>query len=132
MTTRVTHELRPLTERILPRLPGPRLLWIVVWACVPWLNAGANLLLGTKRTSAVWEQGTLLVILNYAALSFAVVLTLWGTGRIARQLEALQATTRSLPEGTTTEAFRGMNSVAGPVVLSAAASVGFWRQRTHP
>jgi hypothetical protein len=28
----------PLTERILARLPGPRLAWVVVWASVPWLN----------------------------------------------------------------------------------------------
>ena len=66
---------------MLARLPGPRALGIGVWALVPWLNAGANLLLDTGGTSAVWEQSRALVILNYAALSLAIVITLWGSGR---------------------------------------------------
>jgi hypothetical protein len=36
-------------------------------------------LLGTERTSAVWEQGTAIVALNYAALSLGVGITLWGS-----------------------------------------------------
>ena len=63
--------LRPLTERILARLPGQRASWIVVWALVPWLNAGVNLAVEEEARSAVWEQGTTVVVLNYAALSFA-------------------------------------------------------------
>ena len=78
----MTPRLRPVTERILGRLPGPRALWIAVWALAPWLNAGANLLLETGERSAVWEQSRVLVVLNYAALSFAVVMALWGTERI--------------------------------------------------
>jgi hypothetical protein len=35
----------PLTERILSRLPGPRLVWVVAWAMVPWLNLAAILAL---------------------------------------------------------------------------------------
>jgi hypothetical protein len=85
-TSAVPGRLPPLTERILARLPGARLLWIGVWALVPWANAGANVFLDTGGTSAVWEQSDLLVVLNYAALSFAVALTLWGTERIGRPL----------------------------------------------
>lgn len=60
-------QLRPLTERVLGRLPGsPRTVWIVAWAAVPWLNAGANLLLEDEARSAVWEQSGVLVALNYA------------------------------------------------------------------
>jgi hypothetical protein len=94
----VTRSLRPLTGRILGRLPGPRPLWIAVWALVPWLNAGANLLLNTDSRSAIWEQSRTLVLLNYAALSFAIVITLWGTDRIARRLETLRATTAKVLE----------------------------------
>ena len=61
--------LRPLTKRILASLPGSRVLWIVVWAFVPWVNAGINLLVEPEDRSAVWEQGRLLVVLNYAAVS---------------------------------------------------------------
>jgi hypothetical protein len=48
-----TSPLRPLTERILAAVPGPRALWLVVWALVPWLNAGANLLLERGARSDV-------------------------------------------------------------------------------
>jgi len=109
--------LRPVTERILARLPGPRPLWIAVWALVPWLNAGANLLLESEARSAVWEQGRALVLLNYAALSFAIAMTLWGTGRLARRLETLEV--------GSSEPFRELNSVAGPVVASAATAIAF-------
>lgn len=66
--------LRPLTERILEELPGPRVAWIAACALVPLLNAGANLLLDGEGTSAVWEQILTLVVLNYVALSAAVVI----------------------------------------------------------
>jgi uncharacterized membrane protein YbhN (UPF0104 family) len=70
--------------------------WIVLWALLAWLNAGLNLLLEPEARSAVWEQSRLLVILNYAALSVAIVITLWGTARIARRLEALRASTSKI------------------------------------
>jgi hypothetical protein len=100
-------------------------LWVALWAIVPWLNAGANLLLETEGTSAVWEQSRALVLLNYGALSFAVVITLWGTERIARRVEALRSTTSKVLEGNASEPFREMNSVVGPLVASAATSIVF-------
>ena len=81
---RVSARLRPLTERILAAVPGPRSLGILVWALVPWLNFGANLLLDTGSRSAIWEQRRALVVINYATLSLAIVITLWGAQRIAR------------------------------------------------
>ena len=68
-----------------------------MWALVPWLNAGANLLLETEARSAVWEQSRALIVLNYAALSFAVVITLWGTERIEWRLETLRVPTLNVP-----------------------------------
>jgi hypothetical protein len=55
-----------------------------VWALVPWLNAGANLLLETGARSALWDQSRVVVVLNYAALSLAMVLT--------RQMRAVKET----------------------------------------
>jgi hypothetical protein len=101
------------------------MLWIVAWALVPWLNAGANLLLETGARSAIWEQSRALVLLNYAALSLAIAMTLWGTERIARRLETLRATASSVLEGDGREPFREMNSVVGPVVASAATAIAF-------
>jgi hypothetical protein len=112
------RSLRPLTERILGRLPGPSGLWVAAWALVPWLNAGANLLLSDDGTSAVWEQSGTLVVLNYVALSLAVAIALWGTGRIARRVDSLRTAEEDDP-------FRGMYSAAGPLLLTAAAALAF-------
>jgi hypothetical protein len=121
----VAASLRPLTERILAYLPGPRLVWIAVWALVPWLNAGANLLLDTGERSAVWEQSRTFVILNYAALSLAVAITLWGADRVARRLATFRATVSDVLEGDTREPFREMSSALGPLMLSAGGAVAF-------
>lgn len=117
--------LRPMTERILAHLPGPRVLWIAAWTLVPWLNAGANLLLETGERSAVWEQGRVLVILNYAALSFAMIVTLWGAERIAQRVETLGATTSKVLTGDSSELFREMNSFRWPLLATAATSLAF-------
>jgi hypothetical protein len=111
----MTRELCPVTERILARLPGQRTLWFVLWALVPWLNAGLNLLFEDEARSAVWEQDQTLVVLNYAALSVGVFIALWGSERLSRRLEALRST----------DAFRLMNSRAGPVAAAVATALAF-------
>jgi hypothetical protein len=73
----------------------------------------------------VWEQQRALVVLNYAALSFAIVLAFWGTARIARRVETLRAATSNVLEVTPTEQFREMNSVVGPLLASAATAIAF-------
>ena len=115
----------PLSERVLERLGEPRVLWIAAWASIPCLNAGANLLLGTDRTSAVWDQSNVLVILNYAAISLAIAVSLWGTGRIVRRLEALRAARPVTLEAGQGRHFRGMNSAVGPIVASVVAAIVF-------
>jgi hypothetical protein len=116
--------LTPLSERVLARLGGRPAVWIAAWALVPWINAGVNLLLGEDRTSPVWEQSATLVVLNYAALSFAVAMSLWGATYVARRLEALEEETSEVLVGEASEPFRSVNSVAGPAILSALAALG--------
>jgi hypothetical protein len=119
------HRLRPLSTRILGALPGPRALWICAWALVPWLNAGANLLMDTGARSAVWDQSDLVIVLNYAALSVAVFITLWGAERIARRLDALRTITAEVLAGDVRDPFREMNSRAAPLVASGATALAF-------
>ena len=119
------HRLLPLTERILARLPGERVFWLAAWALVPALNAGANLLLGTDRSSAVWEQSRTLVVLNYVALGFAVLIALWGSRRIARRLETLLLETSRALAAPVGHPFRGVNGTAGPLAASAVVAVVF-------
>jgi hypothetical protein len=116
--------LQPLTERLLARLPGAHAVWVLVWALVPWANAGANLLLETGARSAIWEESAALVVVNYAALSFGVAITVWGTGRIARRVESLHETT-SLDVDDASNRFREINSVAGPLTCAAAVALAF-------
>jgi hypothetical protein len=117
--------LTPLSERVLALLGSPRAVWIAAWALVPWANAAANLLLGAKRTSAVWEQSALLVVLNYAAISLAVVLSLWGARTIARRLDVLHDPTSEVLVGEAAEPFRGINSRVGPLTASAITAAAF-------
>ena len=114
----------PLTERILRQLPGPQGVWIALWAAVPWLNAGANLLQDEDARSVIWEQSDVMIVLSYAAMSFAVAITLWGAKRIARRLGTLLSTSEVL-RGEAGESFRELNSVTGPLVGSATVAVAF-------
>jgi hypothetical protein len=118
----VTTELRPLTERLLAYVPGARALWIAVWALVPWLDAGANLILDTGTRGAMWEQSRAFLFLNCAALSLAIAIALWGTRRIARRVETSHETTWRRLEGDRHEAFGEMNDVVGPLVASAVTA----------
>jgi hypothetical protein len=121
----VAASLRPVTERILERLPGRRLVWIALWALVPWLNAGANLLFEPERRSSVWDQSDRLVVLSYAVFSAAVVITLSGSERVASRLETLRTTTANVLEGDSREPFREVNSTWGPLLLAAATAIAF-------
>ena len=111
----MSRDLQPLSERVIARLPGSRWKWIAAWALVPWLNAGLNLVLDTESKSAIWEQSRTLVVLNYAALSVAIVLALWGSERLARRLKALGRQ----------QQFREINSAGPPLVGAVATAVAF-------
>jgi hypothetical protein len=119
-----TSRLRPLTERILTAAPGPRELWLIAWALVPWLNAGTNLLLEPGARSAIWDQSRTLIILNYAASSAAVVVTLWGTARIARRLEDLRGELKDL-KLPTRQPFHEVNRVLVPFVAAGVTAAAF-------
>lgn len=115
----------PLTERILDRVPGPRLLSIGLWALVPWLNAGGNLLLDADSRSDVWDQRGMVVALSYAALSLAVVIALWGSRRIARALVAVESIAETVFEGDTRAAFREVGNAVGPLAVTLVAALAF-------
>jgi hypothetical protein len=106
--------IRPLSGRILGRLPGDSWLWIAVWALVPWINALVNLSLDEESRSAVWDEGATLVVLSYSALSLAMVVTLWGASEVARRIARLGDRSTDVFEGPA--AARARFEVAGPMV----------------
>lgn len=91
---------------------------------MPLLNAGAYVLLEPRERSGVWERDTTLIALNYAFLILAVVITLWGSSRIARRLEALRLDPDA-PPASRRRVFRTLNATGGPLTLAAATAVAF-------
>jgi len=114
----------PLTERILLRLPGHRARWLVAWGLVPWLNLG--LLVATGSPGWSGDRVPVVEVLNRVAVTFAVLLSLWGAARIADELGRLQ---RELAEAVEQEEpdvawiFRGVDSVLAPLLLLVAVGV---------
>ena len=116
----------PGTERLLARLPGLDVVWIVIWSAVPWANAGLNLLFDTGERSAVWEQSRPVVLLNYAALSLAILVAFFGSRVMARRVEALDETaTQLFVDASTRRSFREINLLTGPLAGTAATALAF-------
>jgi hypothetical protein len=114
----------PLSERILLRLRGPRLTWVFAWALVPWLNLGVILAAG----AAEWgPTGVPLVeVLNRTAVTFAVLLSLWGATRITEGLRTLRPALAKVVEQDEPEVerlFQGVDSTLAPLLLTAAAAI---------
>lgn len=114
----------PLTERILSRLPGPRLAWVVAWALVPWLNLAVVAALGAGD----WTRPGVPLgeVLNRTAVTFAVLLSLWGTARISDELRSLGpslATVVEQEEPDVERLFHGIDSTPVPLLLTAATMV---------
>ncbi|HET6919151.1 MAG TPA: hypothetical protein VFI46_06765 [Jiangellaceae bacterium] len=114
----------PLTERILSRLRGPRFAWVVAWALVPWLNLAVVVALGAGE----WTRPGVPVgeVLNRTAVTFAVLLSLWGTARITDKLRSLGpsvATVVEQEEPDVERLFHGIDSTLVPLLLTAATMV---------
>ncbi len=112
----------PLTERILGSLPGPRLTWVVAWALVPWVNLAVLVIAGTSG----WHRtGVPLVeVLNRAAVTLAVVLSLWGVHKIADELQWLRPRLGGVVgDADVVKLFRGMGKIAGPIAIVAAVGI---------
>lgn len=115
----------PLTERILSRLPGPRVTWTLVWALVPWLN-----LLAVRASGAEEWAGTAAIpvseVLNRAAVSCAILLSLWGAARITDDLRRVGVALTEVVEQDERDVralFRGVDSTVAPLLLTATGVV---------
>lgn len=114
----------PLTERILARLPGRRLAWVVAWALVPWLNLAVIVVLGDgewARTGVPLEE-----VLDRTAVTFAVLLSLWGTARITDDLRTLGPSLARVIEQDEPDVerlFDGIDRTMVPLLVTAAAAV---------
>jgi hypothetical protein len=130
--------LVPLTERVLARLPGPRLLWLILWA--GWFlfillivrNVAPSLL------TVIFEQEET-TLTSGIVLAYAMLVALAGTGRLGREVAALGPTVSRLTEGAmrTGEPFRAVGSVWGPlglmfILLLFYTGIGFVQSPSAP
>ena len=114
----------PITERMLRRLPGPRWLFISLWAA-------AVLMTPFVLTGAKWVTGPrtgfdgLGELASQAILSYVVALLLFGVTRLVDDATALRPDVQRLTNDDPTrpgEAARRWN-LAGPIALSVVVVV---------
>jgi hypothetical protein len=113
--------LRPLTERLLGRLPGPRVAWVLAWAAVL-IVAG---LLPSAYVASVGAGPLPVRLLAGLVFAYAVVLAFWGVGRFTRESNLVERSVDQLaagPEEAATPVFRGMASSPGPLALTLILS----------
>ncbi len=99
-------------------------MWVAAWALVPW----ANLAVLWAGASAGWAPTSnwMAEVLNRAAVSFAVLLSIWGAARVSAELERLRASLFEAVEQDRPDVdrlFRGVDSRVGPLALTAIVAV---------
>jgi hypothetical protein len=78
---RPADTMRPLTERMLGRLPGPRVAWLLAWATVP--VAGG--LLPSAYLATVGAKPVPVRLLTGLVFAYEVVLAFWAVGMFTRE-----------------------------------------------
>jgi len=116
--------VQPLTERVLRRLPGPRAVWIILWALLALVRLATLLLVlsltGDARTPADLASG--FVREGQVTFAYVVLVALWGTPHLVRRITALApAIDRLMPSGADAWPFERLTSVRGPVALAAVS-----------
>ena len=117
----------PLTERLLGRLPGPRVVWVLAWAAIP-VAAG---LLPSAYLATVGARPLPVRLLIGLVFAYEVVLAFWAVGRFTRERDTVQRSVDQLaagPEQAATPVFGGMASTKGPLALTLVfVAVTVWR-----
>jgi len=110
-------ELLPLTERVLERLPGPRLPWILLWASLP-------LVVETVLPAVIGAQVYGANFLHGAGAAYGSLIALWGVAKLRKDAAAVQHILADLTGGTLTvgQLFRAMNSISMPLLLMAGSA----------
>jgi hypothetical protein len=114
---RPADAMLPLTERLLGRLPGPRVGWVLAWAAVP---VGAALLPGSYLAT-VGPEPVPVRVLTGLVYAYAVALAIWAVGRFTRERDTVQRSVDQLaahPEQAAKPVFGGMASTWGPLALT--------------
>jgi hypothetical protein len=124
---RAADGILPLTQRLLGRLPGPRVVWVLAWAATP---VAAGLLPGSYLAT-VGAQPIPVRLLTGLVYAYAVALAVWAVGRFTRDSNTVQRSVDQLaarPEQAARPVFGGMASTWGPLALTLMfTAVTTWR-----
>jgi len=105
----------PLTERMLDRLPGPRVAWFLAWGLLPFA--------APEIAYRAWQLPTYQGLVSNLAIGFVNLFGLWAAGRLSRRVEGLEPTLeRLLPAeelGAHRHPFRRVGSIVGPLLVTA-------------
>ena len=112
----------PLPERILVALPGPRLLWAVVWSSIALFRLGALLAILELTGVSAGSQASVGSALGQAVFAFLVLVSLVGTPFLVRRVQELAPVLEAIaPSRPGASWFARITSHLGPVVLTAIA-----------
>src|SRR5215217_4123778 len=124
---RAADQTLPLTERLLSRVPGPRVAWVLTWAAIP-VVAG---LLPSAYVASVGARPLPVRLLAGLVIAYVVVLAFWAVGRFTTESNLVERSVDQLaagPEQAATPVFRGMASTQGPLALTLVfVAVTVWR-----
>jgi hypothetical protein len=98
-------------------------VWAGLWAAVPWFNLAV---LTTWAATWAWDDIPLAEILNRTAVTFAILLSLWGSARIATELRRLQDDLVQVVEQDQPDVerlFGGVDNVVAPLLLTVAVGL---------
>lgn len=108
----------PLTERILARLPGPRLAWLVGWGLLPFA--------AYELAYAAQPWPSYMGITSNLMFGLINLLGIWGVARLAGRVKRLEPTiTRLIPPDRSDGGplpFRHLANFWGPLAISAAVT----------
>lgn len=133
-----TSALVPLTERVIARLPGPRTFWLILWG--GWfliiflifrkVDPGLLVVLFEQEETTL-TSGTV--------VAYTMLVALWGTARLGREVAALGPTVARLTQGVMSAGgpFRAVGSLWGPlgltfILLLFYSGIGFVRAPSVP
>jgi len=116
----------PLTERVMARLPGPRWLWVILWA--NWLL----IILAVLRyrfpalLSVLFAEGETTLTFGFL-ISYTMLGALWAVGKLGRDVVALGPTVVRLTQGRLADGgpFRAVGSAWGPLALMAIVTIAY-------
>jgi hypothetical protein len=129
--TSAPPERLPLTERVLRRLGEPRWLWIGLWASTALIAPGVLLVALTIQGEQARVTSVQDLLVAQVVIGYVVIVSIWGVGRISRQLLALEPDLARLTNSVLPrDGLSRFTTTLPPIVLTAifevVNTIGTW------